>query len=46
MELVTGDACSSLVDLFTVQENLSASKPMWRERGHDSILEDFEPPEA
>jgi hypothetical protein len=24
-----------------VRENLSASKPMWGERGHDSVSQDF-----
>jgi hypothetical protein len=33
--------CSSLADSFTVRENLSASKPMWGERGHDSVSQDF-----
>jgi hypothetical protein len=47
MELVTGNAVL-ITGRFVVHcaGKCQASKPMWCECGHDSVLQDFEPPVA
>jgi hypothetical protein len=44
MELVTGNAVFITGRFVHCAGNLSASKLMWHEHGHDSSLQDFEPP--